>query len=48
MGYYHVRGAGMAEMGSLDHVCSRHSFDKRYLDDDDGGELLQHARAVVR
>jgi hypothetical protein len=32
--WLHVRGTGMTEMESMDHVCSRHSFDKRYLDDD--------------
>jgi hypothetical protein len=34
----------MAEMGSLDHVCSRHLFDKSYLDDD--GESRRRRRPV--
>jgi hypothetical protein len=34
----------MAEMGSLDHVCSRHLFDKRYLDDDAVAAKLSAAR----
>jgi hypothetical protein len=33
MGYYHVRGTGMAEMGSLDHVCSRHLLINANFDD---------------